>query len=115
MSFIKCRNEFEKEDLLGKINDLLLHYKYCHDDLYKDKASSVKQEIQKLKADREVLSYIVGQVGGYFAHSEPCLSYSCIFCDLGNSGHSSKGRGYHDDNCLVLQSRQALKSIGEIE
>ena len=32
-----------------------------------------------------------------------------LFCDMGDSGHSSKGKGYHDDYCLAKIAKAYLE------
>lgn len=44
---------------------------------------------------------------------EPDTYFACVFCDMGNSGHSLKGKGYHDDYCLAKRARDFLKARGE--
>lgn len=38
---------------------------------------------------------------------------ACWFCDMGESGRSDKGEGFHDRDCWVRRARQALEEMGE--
>jgi len=49
---------------------------------------------------------------------EPDTEYSCMYCDMGDAGYSSKGDGYHDDKanccCPVSNAMTALKNIQKL-
>lgn len=38
---------------------------------------------------------------------------ACMFCDMGDSGHSSCGNGFHDDDCISLMAKNILTKLGE--
>lgn len=38
-------------------------------------------------------------------------STACAFCDMGGAGYSSRGDGYHDDNCAVKDAQLFLAAL----
>jgi hypothetical protein len=48
MSAISNIEDFKKEPIISQVNDLLVHYKQSHDDLYKQKAAIVRGELEEL-------------------------------------------------------------------
>ena len=39
--------------------------------------------------------------------------YACMGCDMGGAGYSSKGDGFHDDDCFLLQAKAAIDRLKE--
>ena len=63
---------------------------------------------RKLDAAIEVIKKLADH-----CFEEPDTYFACVFCDMGDSGHSLKGKGYHDDYCLAKRARDFLKARGE--
>lgn len=63
---------------------------------------------EKLDAAIEVIKKLADH-----CFEEPDTYFACVFCDMGDSGHSLKGKGYHDDYCLAKRARDFLKARGE--
>ena len=38
---------------------------------------------------------------------------ACAFCDMGGAGYSSRGDGFHDDDCGVMKAQAWLAKHGE--
>jgi hypothetical protein len=37
-----------------------------------------------------------------------CSRYACPTCDMGDSGHSTKGQGFHDNECPIQLAHELL-------
>ncbi|MFO0451278.1 MAG: hypothetical protein ACK52I_21925 [Pseudomonadota bacterium] len=55
MSAISNIEDFKKEPIISQVNDLLVHYKQSHDELYKQKAAIVRGELEELTKLRAAL------------------------------------------------------------
>lgn len=67
-------------------------------------------EISRLKDLLGRAMCILEKVVTYSPTEEPSPG-ACWFCDMGGSGRSIKGDGYHDDDCLTGQSKEYLAEI----
>ncbi len=63
-----------------------------------------KEMQEKLDAAIEVIKKLADH-----CFEEPDTYFACVFCDMGDSGHSLKGKGYHDDYCLAKIAKAYLE------
>lgn len=66
-----------------------------------------------LKMDKQITeaNEMIKDIPNY-GPEEPAPGYACFFCDMGGSGRSIKGIGYHDTKCLWGKSGEYLKKHG---
>lgn len=70
--------------------------------------------ILEMIAQLEAANAVIEKIKKY-GPEEPDEKFVCVYCDLGYAGYSSKGVGFHDDDCLLLEARnyQAKYGVGE--
>lgn len=63
---------------------------------------------EEMESRLKEADFIVKKISDH-CFDEPDTYFACTFCDMGDSGHSSKGKGYHDDYCLAKISKDYLE------
>lgn len=74
----------------------------------------MKQIVEIPNISQELLSILVrvaehGPSSGLYQPGA-----ACGFCDMGYAGYSSRGDGFHDDECAVKDAQEFLERAGYI-
>ena len=77
-----------------------------------DQCQAWEEEIESLKEANKVLRVALDETRKLLPSDQS--GFACLFCDMGDSGRSSRGQGSHDDDCFFYSSAMALAKADEI-